>query len=136
MKKNHPELLIRDDNAAGMPQDASKTVSVLEESVPTQGEIKPQEEANTGATSIQIEYVKPEPKEPVHYQVVYSQTKREVVREQEEKKKMLNLNITGYVDYLQTMAGYRHMTMTKYIRELIAVDADMNREIYGKIKSI
>lgn len=54
----------------------------------------------------------------------------------EEAKKMLSLNMTGYWDYVQTMAGYRRMSVTKYIRELIAADMEMNREKYERLKSI
>lgn len=54
----------------------------------------------------------------------------------EEPKKMLSLNMTGYWDYVQTMAGYRRMSATKYIRELIAADMEMNRGKYERLKSI
>lgn len=51
-------------------------------------------------------------------------------------RKMINLNVTGYYDYLASMAGHQRQSVTKYIRGLIAADMEKNWEKYEKIKSI
>lgn len=48
----------------------------------------------------------------------------------------LRLDIYGYKDYLSTMAGFRKMSITKYIQGLIDADMEQNKEIYEKIKNI
>ncbi len=48
----------------------------------------------------------------------------------------LRLDIYGYKDYLSTMAGFRKMSITKYIQGLIDIDMEQNKEIYKKIKDI
>lgn len=71
------------------------------------------------------------------------QTKTSTELEQPEKpiKKKSNsdylrLDIYGYKDYLSTMAGFRKMSITKYIQGLIDTDMEQNKEIYKKIKDI
>lgn len=48
----------------------------------------------------------------------------------------LRLDIYGYKDYLSTMAGFRKISITKYIQGLIDIDMEQNKEIYRKIKDI
>lgn len=48
----------------------------------------------------------------------------------------LRLDIYGYRDFLSTMAGFRKMSITKYIQGLIDADMEQNHEIYEKIKNI
>ncbi|MCX4304080.1 MAG: hypothetical protein OSJ66_08795 [Clostridia bacterium] len=48
----------------------------------------------------------------------------------------LRLDVYGYKDYLSTMAGFRKMSITKYIQGLIDDDMEQNKEIYEKIKNI
>lgn len=48
----------------------------------------------------------------------------------------LRLDIYGYKDYLSTMAGFRKMSITKYIQSLINADIEQNKETYEKIKNI
>ena len=48
----------------------------------------------------------------------------------------LRLDIYGYKDYLSTIAGFRKMSITKYIQGLIDIDMEQNKEIYRKIKDI
>lgn len=48
----------------------------------------------------------------------------------------LRLDIFRYRDFLSTMAGFRKMSITKYIQGLIDADMEHNREIYEKIKNI
>ena len=48
----------------------------------------------------------------------------------------LRLDIYNYRDYLSTMAGFKKMSITKYIQGLIDADMEQNKETYEKIKSI
>ncbi len=48
----------------------------------------------------------------------------------------LRLDVYGYKDYLSTMAGFRKMSITKYIQGLINTDMEQNKETYEKIKNI
>lgn len=48
----------------------------------------------------------------------------------------LRLDIFRYRDFLSTMAGFRKMSITKYIQKLIDADMEQNQEIYEKIKNI
>lgn len=48
----------------------------------------------------------------------------------------LRLDIYGYKDYLSTMAGFRKMSVTKYIQKLIDKDMEQNKNTYEKIRNI
>ena len=52
-----------------------------------------------------------------------------------EKEKFLLLDIRGYRDYVEHMAKASNMSATKYIRNLIQMDMDKNREIYEEHKA-
>lgn len=53
-----------------------------------------------------------------------------------EKEKFLLLDIRGYRDYVEHMAKAANMSATKYIRNLIQQDMDMNMDIYEAHKAL
>lgn len=60
----------------------------------------------------------------------------EKISKKKSNSDYLRLDIYGYKDYLSTMAGFRKMSITKYIQGLIDIDMEQNKEIYRKIKDI
>lgn len=54
----------------------------------------------------------------------------------------IRLDVSGFKEYLQTMAGYdsirygKTVSVTKYIRTLISEDMDSRKKEYQKIKNI
>ena len=71
----------------------------------------------------------------------------EVSKEDKSEKKKntpdyIRLDVSGFKEYLQTMAGYdsvrngKTVSVTKYIRTLISADMDSRKEEYEKIKHI
>lgn len=61
---------------------------------------------------------------------------------EKKKTKYLRLDITGLEDYVSLMAehltntGGDHISMTKYIRQLIEADKQQNSELFEKLKQI
>lgn len=61
---------------------------------------------------------------------------------EKKKTKYLRLDITGLEDYVSLMAEYLtnasggHISMTKYIRQLIESDKQQNSELFEKLKQI
>lgn len=53
-----------------------------------------------------------------------------------QDKKYLKLDITGYDDYIYTMAHFKDISATKYIRALVETDLKENKLIYEKIKAL
>lgn len=73
--------------------------------------------------------------------------KSEVSKEDKSEKKKttpdyIRLDVSGFKEYLQTMAGFdsirngKTVSVTKYIRTLISADMDSRKEEYEKIKHI
>lgn len=61
---------------------------------------------------------------------------------EKKKAKYLRLDITGLEDYVSLMAEHLtntsggHISMTKYIRQLIESDKQQNSELFEKLKQI
>ena len=51
----------------------------------------------------------------------------------EQKQDYMNIDLTGYKPYLQTMARARRVSITKYIRDLIGADYEANQEEFRRI---
>ena len=49
------------------------------------------------------------------------------------KPDYMNIDVTGYKPYLQTMARAKKVSITKYIRDLIGADYEANREEFRKL---
>ena len=56
--------------------------------------------------------------------------------ETKKEKKYIKLDITGYDDYIYTMAHFKDISATKYIRALVEADLKENKLIYEKIKAL
>lgn len=64
------------------------------------------------------------------------QPENEKIIKKKSNSDYLRLDVYGYKDYLSTMAGFRKMSITRYIQKLIDADMDQNKETYEKIKNI
>lgn len=53
-----------------------------------------------------------------------------------KKSDYLRLDISNYREYLSTMAGFKRISLTKYIQHLIDNDIKQYSEIYEKLKNI
>lgn len=53
-----------------------------------------------------------------------------------QEKKYIRLDITGYDDYIYTLARFKGLSATKYIRSLIEKDMEENKLIYEKINAL
>jgi len=51
----------------------------------------------------------------------------------EQKPDYMNIDVTGYKPYLQTMARARRVSITKYIRDLIGADYEVNKDEFRRI---
>ena len=56
--------------------------------------------------------------------------------QEKQDKKYLRLDITGLEDYIYTMARFKGLSATKYIRSLIEADLKENNLIYEKINAL
>lgn len=65
--------------------------------------------------------------------------KKESIPAASKKKKnsdYLRLDISDYREYLSTMAGFKRISLTKYIQHLIDNDIKQCSETYEKLKNI
>ena len=51
----------------------------------------------------------------------------------EQKPDYMNIDVTGYKPYLQTRARARRVSITKYIRDLIGADYEVNKDEFRRI---
>ena len=49
------------------------------------------------------------------------------------KADYMNIDVTGYKPYLQTMARARKVSITKYIRDLIGADYEAHKEEFRRL---
>lgn len=56
--------------------------------------------------------------------------------EAKQEKKYIRLDITGLDDYIYTLARFKGLSATKYIRSLIEKDMEENKLVYEKINAL
>lgn len=75
-------------------------------------------------------------------QTTLQEPSEQVGSNEQKKTKYLRLDISGLEDYVSLMAEYVtntggiHVSMTKYIRQLIEADKQQNSELFEKLKQI
>ena len=74
--------------------------------------------------------------EKVQIPVGEHKPKNSLTVEKEFSKQYLKLDLGTYGEYLRTMAGFRHVSLTKYIQGLISEDMDKNSELFEKLESL